>query len=82
MAALVGSLDAGTSSIRFTVYNLEQQPIESHQMPLESINPKEGYGHLYPSSLKVGLFDFAVNFFSLIQLLVFSFLDGLSKIRS
>jgi glycerol kinase len=39
----VGSIDQGTTSSRFLIFNGEGEPIASHQIEFENLYPKSGY---------------------------------------
>jgi len=43
----VGSIDQGTTSSRFLIFNGEGDPVASHQIEFENLYPKSGYG--FPS---------------------------------
>jgi hypothetical protein len=40
----VGSIDQGTTSSRFLIFNGEGDPVASHQIEFENLYPKSGYG--------------------------------------
>lgn len=39
----VGSIDAGTTSTRFLVFNVEGEPVASHQIEFKQIYPHPGF---------------------------------------
>jgi len=40
----VGSIDQGTTSSRFLIFNGEGDPVAMHQIEFENLYPKSGYG--------------------------------------
>lgn len=42
--AFVGSIDQGTTSSRFLIFNRYGEPIASHQLEFKQIYPQPGYG--------------------------------------
>jgi glycerol kinase len=49
----VGSIDQGTTSSRFLIFNGEGDPVASHQIEFKNLYPKSGY--VYPCSVPVFL---------------------------
>lgn len=47
----VGSIDQGTSSTRFVIYDREAKPIASHQVEFTQFYPEAGYPPLLLTSL-------------------------------
>jgi glycerol kinase len=45
----VGSIDQGTTSSRFLIFNVEGEPVASHQIEFENLYPKSGYVHMMPT---------------------------------
>jgi glycerol kinase len=41
----VGSIDQGTTSSRFLIFNKEGEPVASHQVEFTQIYPNPGYVH-------------------------------------
>lgn len=39
----VGSIDQGTTSTRFLIFNTAGEPVASHQMGFKNIHPNSGY---------------------------------------
>ncbi len=48
---LVGSLDEGTSSVRFTIYTISGEVVAQHQQPLTFIYPEEGWVEQNPTEI-------------------------------
>jgi len=46
----VGSIDQGTTSSRFLIFNGEGDPVASHQIEFENLYPKSGYATPSPPS--------------------------------
>ncbi len=46
----VGSIDQGTTSSRFLIFNGEGDPVASHQIEFENLYPKSGYAHSHAST--------------------------------
>jgi glycerol kinase len=46
----VGSIDQGTTSSRFLIFNGEGSPVASHQIEFENIYPQSGYARHRSSS--------------------------------
>jgi glycerol kinase len=44
----VGSIDQGTTSSRFLIFNGEGDPVASHQIEFENLYPKSGYVPIPP----------------------------------
>jgi hypothetical protein len=42
----VGSIDQGTTSTRFVIFNANGEPVASHQLGFGNIHPESGYGRL------------------------------------
>lgn len=47
----VGSIDQGTTSSRFLIFNGEGDPVASHQIEFENLYPKSGYVCSTPTQL-------------------------------
>lgn len=45
----VGSIDQGTTSSRFLIFNGEGDPVASHQIEFENLYPKSGYASTLPA---------------------------------
>ena len=43
MGWFIGSIDQGTTSSRFLIFNGEGNPVASHQIEFENMYPKSGY---------------------------------------
>lgn len=41
--SFVGSIDQGTTSTRFLIFNRDGEPVASHQVEFEQIYPNPGY---------------------------------------
>jgi glycerol kinase len=41
--SFVGSIDQGTTSTRFLIFNKDGEPVASHQVEFEQIYPNPGY---------------------------------------
>ena len=41
--AFVGSIDQGTTSSRFLIFNKQGEPVASHQLEFKQIYPQPGY---------------------------------------
>lgn len=52
--AFVGSIDQGTTSTRFVIFNTNGEPISIHQMGFKNIHPESGYAS--PRLLKISHF--------------------------
>ena len=48
----VGSIDQGTTSSRFLIFNGEGDPVASHQIEFENLYPKSGYVHNTPPQMR------------------------------
>lgn len=46
----MGSIDQGTTSSRFLIFNRDGEPVASHQVEFSQIYPNPGYG-LHPHSV-------------------------------
>ena len=44
--SFVGSIDQGTTSSRFLIFNKDGEPVVSHQLEFKQIYPQPGYGEL------------------------------------
>jgi glycerol kinase len=42
-AEFIGSIDQGTTSTRFLIFNKEGEPVASHQVEFKQIYPESGY---------------------------------------
>jgi glycerol kinase len=52
----VGSIDQGTTSTRFLIFNREGEPIASHQIEFKQIYPQPGYvwkSHIFATVLTI-----------------------------
>ena len=47
-AAFIGSIDQGTSSTRFIIYDRESRCVGSHQVEFTQLYPQAGYSKLFP----------------------------------
>jgi glycerol kinase len=47
----VGSIDQGTTSTRFLIFNGHGEPVASHQIEFENKYPESGYAFPIPASL-------------------------------
>jgi glycerol kinase len=47
----IGSIDQGTTSSRFLIFNGDGNPVASHQIEFENLYPKSGYVCPVPSAL-------------------------------
>ena len=43
----IGSIDQGTTSSRFLIFDGNGNPVASHQIEFENMYPKSGYVHMY-----------------------------------
>ncbi len=48
----VGSIDQGTTSSRFLIFNGEGDPVASHQIEFENLYPQSGYVHYTPPQMR------------------------------
>lgn len=44
----VGSIDQGTTSTRFLIFNRDGEPVASHHIEFTQIYPNPGYVHVSP----------------------------------
>lgn len=49
----VGSIDQGTTSSRFLIFNGAGDPVASHQIEFENLYPESGYVSVSPSALPI-----------------------------
>jgi glycerol kinase len=53
----IGSIDQGTTSSRFLIFDGNGNPVANHQIEFENMYPKSGYGHMYRRAILQLLID-------------------------
>lgn len=64
-AAFIGSIDQGTSSTRFIIYDRNSRCVGSHQVEFTQLYPQAGYSKLFPF-----LFFFLFFFFMMMMMML------------
>jgi glycerol kinase len=72
-AAFIGSIDQGTSSTRFIIYDRNSRCVGSHQVEFTQLYPQAGYSKLFPF-----LFFFFMMMMMMMMLVVVVIVDGWS----
>jgi glycerol kinase len=53
----IGSIDQGTTSSRFLIFDGNGNPVASHQIEFENMYPKSGFVHMYRRAILQLLID-------------------------
>lgn len=76
----VGSIDQGTTSTRFIIYDRSAQPVGSHQVEFTQFYPEAGYELLNLYMYRMGSFSFLFSLKKYLFLWMFA-VDGWSMIQ-